>query len=426
MAVMQLKTTNPDFSFLIKKNPDTGMIFREIRKGTAYGWYSNSTTYNIYFKDADNEISFKQYPDENFEYLNLSRYNSPLIPLNMITEFFGSLVKKENLQDIRGFGHTLTVNMIHLQRIHYISFFQKHFKNFEFNIENIADKSCKLEITTKETLEDLIHVSSVLFLFFAMFGKEYIDIPDSMLKKYVHSLQVIDAPFYIRNLFVQNFLTSRKRFKDFKRELEKTEKYNIKFEFGNTAYQRRDFIKENLKFNKKIIDIGCGEGFYALNFARNIEQDYIAVDIDHALLDRVNNNASKREIDNIYTYSSLELYLENYENDLSDVILTEVIEHMPLTEAEILIKMIYKNINFETLIITTPNREFNKFYELDEELRHDDHKWEFGHEEFISWISGILENEKFSYVEIGDTVDGISTTQGVIIKRTQGIEEENR
>jgi 2-polyprenyl-3-methyl-5-hydroxy-6-metoxy-1,4-benzoquinol methylase len=426
MAVMQLKTTNPDFSFLIKKNPKTGMIFREIRKGTAYGWYTDDKTYNIYFKDADNEISFKQHPNESFEYLNLSRYNSPLIPLNMITEFLGSLVKKDNEQDIPGFKHTLTVSMIHLQRIHYIKFFQKHFRDFEFNIEEIADKSYKLEIKTEKKLEELIHVSSVLFLFFAMFGKEYLEIPDSMLKKYIISLQVIEAPFYIRNLFVQNFLNSRKRFKDFKKELEKTERYNINFEFGNTAYQRRDFIRGNLKFDKKIIDIGCGEGFYALSFAKNIEHDYIAVDIDESLLERVRNNAVKRDIENISTYSSLESYIENYENDLSDVILTEVIEHMPLDKAEALIKSICKNINFETFIITTPNQEFNKFYELSEELRHDDHKWEFGKEEFRNWISGILENEKFSYADIGDSVDGISTTQGVIIKRTQENGADNK
>ncbi len=247
-----------------------------------------------------------------------------------------------------------------------------------------------------------------------------------MLKKYISSLQRIDAPFYIRNLFVQNFLTSRKRFRDFRDELEQSERYRIRFAFGNTAYQRRDFIKEKLGFNKKIIDIGCGEGFYALNFARNIEHEYIAVDINESLLERVRNNAAKRELDNIFTYTSLESYIEDYDNELSDVILTEVIEHMPLEDAETLIRSICRNINFETLIITTPNQEFNKFYELNEELRHDDHKWEFGREEFRNWISGILENEEISYVEIGDKVNDISTTQGVIIKRIQGNEEENR
>lgn len=423
MAFIQLKSANPDFSFLIKKNPNNGMVFRGIRKGTAYGWYSDNDTYNIYFKDADNEISFKSYPDEQFEYLNLSRYNSPLLPLALINEFLGSLVKKDNEKDINGYEHILTVGMIHLQRIHYIEFFKKHFKEYTFEITKLEDKSYHLNISTNETLEKLIHVSSVLFLFFSMFGKEYLDIPDSMLKKYILSLQIVDAPFYIRNLFVQNFLNSKRRFKELKNEIENTGRYEINFDYGSTAYQRRNFIRSKMEFNKKIIDIGCGEGFYALNFSGNIEDDYIAIDINEDLLERVKKTALKKDISNIITYRSLDNYLEDYNNETADVILTEVIEHMPVKDAECLIKQIYKNINFEKFIITTPNRDFNQFYELDEEFRHDDHKWEFGQDEFKKWISEVLKNEHMEYIEIGDKVNGISTTQGVIIKKIRSLEE---
>lgn len=54
----------------------------------AYGWYTDPTTFNVYFKDADNEISYKRHEQEQFEYLNVSRYNTPLFPLNAINEFF--------------------------------------------------------------------------------------------------------------------------------------------------------------------------------------------------------------------------------------------------------------------------------------------------------------------------------------------------
>ena len=371
----------------------------------------------MYFKDADNEISFKQYSNEEFEYLNLSRYNSPMIPLAFINEFLGNLVKKENEKDLKGFRNILKVKMIHIQKIYYIHFFQKYFENYEFKIEKIADRSYSLEISTNETLKELIHISSVLFLFLSMFGKEYLDVPDSMLQRYISSLQAVDAPFYIRNLFAQNFLTSRKRFDVFRQDLESTEKYTIKFEYGNTAFQRRNYIAKKLKFDKKIIDIGCGEGYYALNFANKLEDEYIAIDIEESLLERIKKTASNKGIENIVTYSSLEGYLENYNGDLSDVILAEVIEHMPLKTAGKLIKLICRSVNFENLIITTPNRDFNKFYEIGEDLRHDDHKWELGREDFKKWISTILEKEQFTYVEIGDMVDGITTTQGIAVKR---------
>lgn len=88
MAIVQVKSTNPQFSYLIKKNPGSGMMLRSIRQGIAYGWYTDESTYNVYFKDADNEISYKQHQQETFEYLNVSRYHTPLFPLNAIGEFF--------------------------------------------------------------------------------------------------------------------------------------------------------------------------------------------------------------------------------------------------------------------------------------------------------------------------------------------------
>ena len=61
MAIVQMKSTNPNYSFLLKKNPSTGMLLRSTRKGMAYGWYTDALTFNVYFKDADNQISYKQH-----------------------------------------------------------------------------------------------------------------------------------------------------------------------------------------------------------------------------------------------------------------------------------------------------------------------------------------------------------------------------
>ncbi len=96
MAIIQVASTNPQFSFLMKKNPNSGMQLRSVRQGTAYGWYSEPAAFNVYFKDADNEISFKQHQGESFEYLNVSRYNTPLFPLAAINEFFGAPFKKHD------------------------------------------------------------------------------------------------------------------------------------------------------------------------------------------------------------------------------------------------------------------------------------------------------------------------------------------
>lgn len=418
MAIIQVRSTNPQFSFLIKKNPHSGMLLRSIRKGMAYGWYTGEHAFNVYFKDADNDISYKQHEQENFEYLNVSRYNTPLFPLNAIGEFFSAPLKAQDARDTEGYEHTFFINMIHIERVRYIEFFAKHLKEFTFEITHQADKSYSLTVKTEKSLYLLLHTVSVLCLFLSMFGNEYIDISDSILDKYIKSLNVIDAPFYIRSLFVRNFLSSRDRFNRYKAELEKTDRYDIQFAYGGTALQRRNYIGNALAFDKSILDVGCGEGFYAIPFAGKIEGTYYAVDINEELLEQVKRKAARKELDNLVTFVSIDHFLENYNGEQVDVILTEVIEHMSQDEAGRLIRQICGKVDFERFIITTPNADFNRFYELSE-FRHDDHKWEMGEDSFRQWIGEVLRDTEmhFEFVAVGDGVDHIKTTQGVILKK---------
>ncbi|MGZ7444095.1 class I SAM-dependent methyltransferase [Paenibacillus sp. TH7-28] len=418
MAIIQVRSTNPQFSFLIKKNPHSGMLLRSIRKGMAYGWYTGEHTFNVYFKDADNDISYKQHEQENFEYLNVSRYNTPLFPLNAIGEFFSAPLKAQDTRDTEGYEHAFFINMIHIERVRYIEFFAKHLKEFTFEITHQADKSYSLTVKTEKSLYLLLHTVSVLCLFLSMFGNEYIDISDSILDKYIKSLNVIDAPFYIRSLFVRNFLSSRDRFNRYKAELEKTDRYEIQFAYGGTALQRRNYIGNALAFDKSILDVGCGEGFYAIPFAGKIEGTYYAVDINEELLEQVKRKAARKELDNLVTFASIDHFLESYNGEQVDVILTEVIEHMSQDEAGRLIRQICAEVDFDRFIITTPNADFNRYYELSE-FRHDDHKWEMGEASFRQWIGEVLRDTElhFEFVAVGDGVDHIKTTQGVILKK---------
>jgi len=418
MAIVQVRSTNPQFSFLIKKNPNTGMMLRAIRRGMAYGWYTDQQTFNVYFKDADNEISYKQHENDNFEYLNVSRYNTPLFPLGAINEFFSAPLKAKDERDIDGYEHTFFISMIHIELIRYIEFFEKHLKDFTFEITHQAHNSYSVTVTTQKSLNELLHAVSVLCLFLSMQGNEYIDISDSILTKYIKSMNVIDAPFYIRSLFVRNFLSTRDRFHKYKAELERTERYDIKFAYGGTALQRRNYIGGALDFDKSILDVGCGEGFYAIPFAGKIEGSYYAVDINEELLTKVRRKAEAKELDNIVTFGSIDHFLESYNGEQVDVIMTEVIEHMSQDEAKELIHRICSHVDFDSFIITTPNSDFNRYYELSD-FRHDDHKWEMGEEAFQQWMRDVIKeaNLHAEFVAVGDGVNNIQTTQGVILKK---------
>lgn len=420
MAIVQIQSTNPQLSFLIKKNPASGMMLRAIRRGMAYGWYTDAQTFNVYFKDADNEVSFKREEQESFEYLNVSRYNTPLFPLSAINEFFAAPLKARDERDADGWEHRFFINMVHIDRVRYIDFFETHLKDYSFALEHRAGKSYSLTISTRTSLYHLLHVVSVLCLFLSMFGNENIDISDSLLDKYIRSVQVMDAPFYIRSLFVRNFLSSRDRFAKYKAALETTDRYRIRFAYGGTALQRRQYIASRLAFDKSILDVGCGEGFYALAFAGKIEGSYYAVDIDAELLEKVNRRAEEKELDNIVTYGSVGQFLEDYNGERVDIILTEVIEHMSREDAGELIRQLIAQVDFDRFIVTTPNADFNVYYELDG-FRHEDHRWEMGEADFRRWMGEVIRDTDLAaeFVAIGDGVNDRQTTQGVIISKRE-------
>lgn len=418
MAIVQLRSENPAFSYLIRKNPASGLTLRSVRKGIAYGWYSEASVYHVYFKDADNEVSYKQFAEERFEYLNVSRYNTPLFPLNAINEFFSTPMKTRDERDVEGYTHTFFINMIHIELVRYIEFFQKHVPDFSFDIRHHAHKSYALTIRTQKSLYDLLHVASVLCLFLATFGKEHLDISESILDKYIKSINAMDAPFYIRSLFARQFLNRREHFRKYKSQLEQTERYAIQLEYGSTGLQRRNFIASKLSFARPILDVGCGEGFYALPFAAKLAHCYYAVDIDEERLALVNRKAAAKEVDNIVLFPSVDAFLHDYNGEQVEIVLTEVIEHMSQDEARALILQLCRQVDFERFIITTPNADFNPYYEL-AGFRHDDHQWEMGQAAFQSWMHEIVHEAAVQpeFVAIGDRVNGLPTTQGVILRK---------
>ncbi len=421
MAIVQLSSTNPMFSYLIRKNPGAGMLLRTVRQGMAYGWYGDESAFNVYFKDADNGVSYKQNENDKFEYLNVSRYNTPLFPLNAINEFFSNPFKKRDDRDTDGYEHTFVINMIHIDRVHYVTFFEKHMKDYTFEIEHLTHKSYRLTVKTALSVYHLLHATSVLCLFLSMFGDEYIDISEEVLDKYIRSLNVIDAPFYIRSLFARNFLYTKELYKKYVADIEASELYQIKLAYGGTALQRRQFIAGKLAFDQTpILDIGCGEGYYALSFAGKIESTYYAIDVNEELIKTVARKAEKKGVENIALFRSLEHFLESYNGETVDAILTEVVEHMDEAEAAAFIGQVCAHVAFRQLIVTTPNADFNVHYELDD-MRHEDHKWEKNEADFKAWLEASIGIESFEiqYVSIGDSVNGVHTTQGAIIKRRE-------
>jgi SAM-dependent methyltransferase len=420
MSIIQLSSIDTNFGHIIKKNPNSEMQLRPIRKGMAFGWYTeNGINYNIYFKDGDNVVSFG---DGEFEYLNKSKYNSSMFVLNAISDFFSSTVKEEISIDTIS-EKSFMINMIHIKNISQLKQFEKYFTDFKLEYEVYADKSYKLIIKTDKSWHLLLNYVNLLMLFITLTGDEYFNFDTESINKYMNSIERLDPPFFIRYMFSRHMLKGKKIFNEYKSKLEKTTQYNsINMAYGDTAMQRRNEIEKLINFDKPIVDIGCGEGFYAIPFSQKIDKfNYHAIDIDLNLLTIVNNKAEKKEIKNITTYNRVANFLENYTKEEVDVILTEVIEHMPQNDSIELLTTIFENINFKKMVITVPNQEFNQFYLIEDgKFRHNDHKWEPKENEFHEFMNKIIPNHfKYEFIKIGDMVNKIHTSIGCVITKEE-------
>src|SRR6185295_17128604 len=71
--------------------------------------------------------------------------------------------------------------------------------------------------------------------------------------------------------------------------------------------------------------------------------------------------------------------------------LVEVIEHVDPPMLDALAAAVFGDAKPQTIIVTTPNREYNARYESLEEdsLRHHDHRFEWTRAEFEAWATAV-------------------------------------
>lgn len=421
MSIVQLKSENPELSFVIQKNPESGLKLNGIGQGVACAWFSqNNQAYNIFFKDADDEITYKDYQDQAFEYLNNSRYNSALFVVNSIDEFFRSAFKTRDAKDSEGFENSFFINLLFVKNVRYVDAFEDYFEDYKVESTEISKGNYQIKITTKKSIFELLNFVSLFATFHAIINDENLFIREENVGKCIQSLNIVDAPYFVRYLFKLRFMFGENKFGNFKEQLEKTSRYKVNMTFGDTWLARQAFIESKLDFKAHILDVGCGEGKYITRFSESLKKiKYFAIDSDENVLENAKRRVKNKCVENVEFFKSLDEFKTIGFDEPVDIILTEVIEHMTEKEATKLVKDILKNIKFRKLIITTPDARFNVHYFM-KGFRHDDHKFEFTREEFMSFISKCVDSESKAYLvefcDVGDSVDGIPTTQGVVIE----------
>lgn len=179
--------------------------------------------------------------------------------------------------------------------------------------------------------------------------------------------------------------------------------------FGDTQDHRWTQINDALAINrgKNLIDIGCGELFYA----KRLASKYVSVkayEMDKEIQEKNAFFLEKRSIENV---TLLGAYTVNVPNDATcddDILITEVLEHMPLEIAEGILNHVLSG-DFNKVIVTMPNKDFNVHYGMpDDMMRHDDHHYEPTEEQFVIMMSNASAKHPcdVEFIKLGDGVNG--------------------
>jgi 3' terminal RNA ribose 2'-O-methyltransferase Hen1 len=180
------------------------------------------------------------------------------------------------------------------------------------------------------------------------------------------------------------------------------------------AQQRRGAVLAALHASgaRRVGDLGCGEG--ALVGELLADQQFthvVAADVSSRALEfaerklRLDRMPPTRRERLILMQSSL-TYRDSRLIGLDAVVLMEVIEHVDPPRLPALARNVFGSIAPETVVVTTPNVEYNVRYPtlLPGRRRHRDHRFEWTRAEFADWAGTVADDWSYQvrHLPVGD------------------------
>ena len=154
---------------------------------------------------------------------------------------------------------------------------------------------------------------------------------------------------------------------------------------------------------RRILDLGCGDGDLLLPLALDpgIER-IVGVDTDPAALSRLQRRLEEAASENrpeirLVHGSMIEGGAALAGFDCA--ILLETIEHIDPGRLSVLERNIFVAMRPATVIITTPNAEYNPLLGVPpHRFRHPGHRFEWDRAKFLKWAEGVAERQRYAMV----------------------------
>jgi hypothetical protein len=399
-----------------------------LKNGQIAGNIVDKHNYEIVFQDE----KYSYLPEESNQ-IDYQSYCSPLVVLHICNELFSHILKSRDefmqkeivwLQRTQGEADTVPC------RIEIPSFYidSNWFRGGRFLLTKyfdgiIVEKQSSRIFSVTISAPTIFEAFNLLCLvsLFTHTTNDYglfVFIDDSLVQKYGRILTNIrNVPYFVFYLFILRAIKSETQFNDLKPLFEKyltDQGLQVDLKWHGTKQQRIQFISSRLDMETPVLDIGCGElEYYKKMMKLGFKSPYYAVDKEEHIETLSRAVAKRYEENNLLFFNSLD---EFHSPDKLNVLLTEVIEHNSEEDAKALIRQALE-YNINEMIVTSPNVEFNRFFNMESPLRHDDHIFEPTVAQFRAIIEECTagKNCNVEYFYLGDSINGIQPTQGCII-----------
>lgn len=171
---------------------------------------------------------------------------------------------------------------------------------------------------------------------------------------------------------------------------------------------RLRLVAEKLKQSgaASVIDLGCGDGKLLRLLLKEKQFTRIAgTDVSYSELEKSQdklhwNEMPEKQRERISLFQSSLTYRDKRFSGFDAAAVVEVIEHLDPNRLPALEKSLFTYAKPQTIVLTTPNREYNVRYEnlSAGKVRHSDHRFEWTRSEFAAWAERVARENNYTVV----------------------------